>query len=249
MDGEKKKEPVSIIEIIYLVLTVLVLVFGFIFFFEAFHFQIVNLVVTISFWVCFIAPLAATGLYVLFYSLGLDTGYATADKQESNLIWLAIIFILSSAAMIWYAYPGRLNIGSQWSIRWYISLFTGIGILLVILFIPEKWEQKYRKLFSVVSFGAITMVFLFGAFLSANIVLDTSELVITTHTVVRAERPNADANRFFVTVADSAGNQRRMRTSADVFWHSRDNTDGVIYLGSRAGAFNITYYRLAVPGA
>jgi hypothetical protein len=249
MDSVKPKQPVSFSHIIYFVLTILTLVFGVVLFFEVF--QTVNLAVTIGFWVCFIAPLAAAVLYVLMlmkhYSFGFgEKNIGTGPKPE--LMYVVIIFVLSSIAMMWYAYPGWRNLEEQWIIRWHVMLFGGIGTLITILLIREKWFKNFRKLLNSVSCGIIIAFFLFGAFLSANRVLDTSDLVITQHMVVRVERANAGSNRFFVIITDDAGNLTRLMTTSTVFHHSRDNIGGVIYMVSQAGAFNITNNRLAVIG-
>ncbi|MCL2215699.1 MAG: hypothetical protein FWB91_01635 [Defluviitaleaceae bacterium] len=247
MDSVKIRQPISIT--IYLVLIILILVFGFILFIDAF--QTVNLAITISFWVCFLAPLAAAGLYALllmkYYSLGFE-GETIDTEPKPAFVWVVIIFVLSSIAMMWYAYPGWRNLGGQWSNRWYLLLFGGIGMLVAIVFIREQWFNKFRKLINAVCCGIIIAFFLFGTFLSANRVLDTSDVVITQHTIVRAERPSASSNRVFVTIADDAGNQTRLMTTSTVFHHSRDNIGGVIYKVSQAGAFNITNNKLAIIG-
>jgi|GEM_PF-3755843 len=51
---------------------------------------------------------------------------------------------------------------------------------------------------------------------------------------------------FYVTIADDISNRTRLRTSSTVYSHSRDNLNGLIFLVSRKGAFNITYHRLAL---
>jgi len=247
MDSAKVKQPISIS--VYFVLIILILMSGVILFLDVF--QTVNVAVRISFWVCLIAPLVASGFYALllmkYSSLGLG-GETTDTEPKPQFLWVVIIFILSSVAMMWYAYPGWQNLGDQWNIHWHVMVIGGIGMLVAISFIRDKWFNRFRKLLNAVCYGMIIAFFFFGAFLSANSVLDTSDLVITQQTVVRAERASADSNRFFVTIADDAGNQTRLMTTSTVFRHSRDNIGGVIYIVSQAGAFNITTYRLAIIG-
>ena len=246
MDSAKIKQPISVT--IYFALIVLILVFGFILFIDAL--QTVNLAITISFWVCFIVPLVAVGLHALllmrYYSLGFE-GETIDSEPRPAFLWVVIIFILSSIAMMWYAYTGWRNLDEQWSFRWHAMVFSGAGIFVAIVFIREKWFNRFRKLINAVCCGIIIAFFLFGAFLSANRVLDTSDLVITQHTVVRTEG-RTGSNRFFVIIADDAGNQTRLMTNSTVFRHSSDNIGGVIYRVSQAGAFNITTNELAIIG-
>jgi len=230
---------------VYLALNAIVIVAGGYLFLDV-H-QTVSLGTIISFWLCIVPPFAALGLYILSiikrYALGLDAA------SEQGPRFPKVIFIISSAFMMWYVNPFVRNVEGQWG-NFYIALiFGGVVILVAIVGTYQKWNKTFRKLLVGVCFVIVGSFFLFATLLSANFVIDTSELYITQQIVVRAERRFGDPmDSFYVTIADDNGNRIILRTTSTVYRHSRENLDGPIYYVRRNGAFNIPYRRLAVIG-
>ena len=239
----KEKLPMAI----YIALNVVVIVAGIYLFLDMF--QVVGLGTVVSFWMCLILPFIAVGLYLLSVIQRKFFGLDRFEKGQQALRFPKIIFILSSVAMMWYANTSHRNVVGVWNTVWVATTFFGIIILIALTVIYPKCPDKLRVLCKSAAFVIFGGCFLLGAFLSANLVLDTSEPLVTAHRVVSARRNTGNGpGNFFVTIENSASCRMTLETSSTVFRHARDNLNEPIYMMSRNGAFHITYRRLALVG-
>jgi hypothetical protein len=247
MESESKQNSIGINKT-YLLLNAIVVVSGGYLFFDVY--QTVGLGTIVSFWLCIVPPFLALGLYVLTIAKQYFEKLNATDLTGGNgqrIRFPKIIYIISGTFMVWYSNPLVRNVSGQWTFFWIATIIVGLIILVAVFIIYERRSKKFHKLLKGLCFSIIGAFFLLGAFFSANFVLDISELSITEHTILRAERIN-QSTIFYVTVIDNIGNRRRVQASSTVYRYSRENLGGLIFLVTRKGTFNISYHRLALIG-
>ena len=253
MKDEQLKKELKIIWI-YLVLWAITIVFGLHLIFNAF--EPVRPAIIRSFWVCFLAPFVALGIFILssiwtfFYGETLSDDWR--EKKRLQLPCVVISLVLSSAFLMFSADVGRRNIEGLWRELSGALVVVGVSVLFVIVWLLLKagpygravGKSRFHKPLMVGCHCILAFIFLFGAFFTANAVLDTSELQITEKTIVNVHRIGT-SNRICAHVEDDDGNLTRLIVSLNFLNRFRDNPGERVLLVTWEGAFNIPHRRLA----
>jgi len=225
------------VKIAYKILFVLAIIAGA-------HLVLVNPFGEISAWgrmsllICIAAPLATVVMYIIICAKRRFLGLNMRDFVTERIA----IFVISSMFLMFYASPFRRNAENR-----YIIGLLGPAMLVGLLFAlnrkltkPNKGFPKAVKFVCRVAIGAL---FLSQAFLSINFAFDTTTPDITIRIIIRTERGE---RAYWVTVADDAGCEIRLRTSRTVFLHSRENIGKTILFLERGGALGISHRYLMI---